>query len=307
MMMAVTGNPAGYRLYADLASWWPLISAPQEYTEEAAAAATILSSAAIDVHDVLELGSGGGHNACHLKKHFGLTLVDLSEDMLAVSRRLNPECAHLRGDMRTIRLGRTFDAVFVHDAVDYMTTEADLRQVIETAFAHCRPGGVALFVPDHTAETFEPVTDHGGSDGPEGRGARYLEWTWDPDPGDTWIRSEYAFLLREADGSVRVVHETHRTGLFSRAVWLGLLAGAGFHAEAVTERTSEDRTPRVWFTGHRLAEPTRRGPDGAGHEGHGPGGRDHEGHGPEGRGREGRGRAGRGHADRARRGRRPLS
>jgi hypothetical protein len=155
--------------------------------------------------------------------------------------------------MRTVRLGREFDAVFVHDAVAYMTTEADLRQVIETAFAHCRAGGIALFVPDHTAETFEPVTDHGGSDGPDGRGARYLEWTTDPDPGDTWIQSEYAFLLRDRDGSVRVVHETHRTGLFSRAVWLGLMAGAGFHAEAITEKTSEDRTPRVMFTGHRLA------------------------------------------------------
>jgi SAM-dependent methyltransferase len=286
--MPVTANPAGYRLYADLASWWPLISAPQEYTEEAAAAATILNSAAIDVHEVLELGSGGGHNAVHLKRHFSLTLVDLSEDMLAVSRRLNPESAHHQGDMRTIRLGRTFDAVFAHDAVDYMTTEADLRQVIETAFVHCRPGGIALFVPDHTAETFRPVTDHGGSDGQDGRGARYLEWTWDPDPGDTWIRSEYAFLLRDADGSVRVVHETHRTGLFRRAVWLGLLAGAGFHAEAITEQTSEDRTPRILFTGHRLAEPTRRAHDGAGHDPPGPEGRGHRGRGRDGRARRDR-------------------
>jgi SAM-dependent methyltransferase len=267
MMMAVTGNAAEHRLYADLASWWPLISAPEEYTEEAATAATILNSAAIDVHEVLELGSGGGHNAIHLKKRFRLTLVDLSADMLEMSRRLNPECAHHQGDMRTLRLGRTFDAVFVHDAVAYMTAEADLRQVIETAFAHCRPGGIALFVPDHTTENFEPVTDHGGSDGPDGRGARYLEWTWDPDPADTWIRSEYAFLLRDTDGSVRVVHEEHRTGLFGRRVWLGLLADAGFHAEAITERTSEDRTPRVMFIGHRLAAPARRGRDGEAHHG----------------------------------------
>ena len=56
--------------------------------------------------------------------------------------------------MLTIRLGRVFDAVLVHDAVDYVTCQADLRQVIGTAFAHCRPGGIAVFVPDHTAETF---------------------------------------------------------------------------------------------------------------------------------------------------------
>lgn len=249
----MTGSTAEHRLYGDLAAWWPLISAPEEYAEEAATAATALGSASIPVREVLELGSGGGHNAVHLKARFALTLIDLSPGMLAVSRRLNPECAHHQGDMRTIRLGRTFDAVFVHDAVAYMLTEQDLREVIGTAFAHCRPGGIALFIPDHTAEDFEPVTSHGGSDDPSGRGARYLEWTWDPDPADTWIQSEYAFLLREAHGPVRVVHETHLTGLFSRDVWLALIADAGFRPEALTEQTEEDRTPRVLFTGHRPA------------------------------------------------------
>ena len=257
----MTESTAEHRLYGDLAGWWPLISAPEEYLEEAAAAAAVLRAASIPVREVLELGSGGGHNAVHLKTRFGLTLVDLSQDMLTMSRKLNPECDHHQGDMRTIRLGRTFDAVFVHDAVSYMTSEDDLRQVIGTAFAHCRPGGVALFVPDHTAETFEPLTAHGGSDDPAGRGARYLEWTWDPDPTDTWILSEYAFLLREAGGSVHVVHETHRTGLFNRRVWLRLIADAGFSPDAVTEQTDEGRTPRVLFIGHRPATP---GPDGHG-------------------------------------------
>jgi SAM-dependent methyltransferase len=251
MMVSMPDTPAAHRFYGDLAEWWPLISPPEEYAEEAAYAATVLSSASIPVRNVLELGSGGGHNAVHLKAHFAMTLVDLSEEMLTVSRRLNPECDHRQGDMRAVRLGRTFDAVFIHDAVDYMTSEADLRQVIETAFVHCRPGGIAVFVPDHTAETFEAMSDHGGSDAADGRGVRYLEWAWDPDPADTWILTEYAFLLRDAAGSVRVVHETHRTGLFSRDVWLRLLASAGFVAGAVTEQTTEDRAPRELFTGHR--------------------------------------------------------
>src|SRR5947199_313515 len=84
------------------------------------------TSTAVPVHEVLELGSGGGHNAVHLKARFTMTLVDLSAGMLDMSRRLNPECEHHQGDMRTVRLGRTFDAVFVHDAVDYMLTEDDL-------------------------------------------------------------------------------------------------------------------------------------------------------------------------------------
>lgn len=240
-----------HRFYGELAVWWPLISPPDEYAEEAAFAASVLGSASVPVREVLELGSGGGHNAVHLKSRFAMTLVDLSADMLDVSRRLNPECGHHQGDMRTVRLGRTFDAVFVHDAVDYMITEADLRLAMSTAFEHCRPGGIAVFVPDHTPATFAPGTDHGGIDGPDGRGVRFLDWVWDPDPSDTWVRTEYAFLLREADGSVRMVHESHRTGLFDREVWLRLLRDTGFSADTVLEETTEDRPPRELFIGRR--------------------------------------------------------
>ncbi len=240
-----------HRFYDDLASWWPLISPPEEYAEEAAFVASVLRSATIPVREVLELGSGGGHNAVHLKSDFALTLVDLSDGMLDVSRGLNPECEHRQGDMRSVRLGRAFDAVFVHDAVDYMVGEDDLAQAVTTAFVHCRPGGVAVFVPDETRETFVQSADHGGNDGADRRGVRYLEWSWDPDPADTWTLTEYVFLLRPVDGPVEVAHETHRLGLFGRDDWLRLLVAAGFVALAVTEETTEDRTPRELFVGHR--------------------------------------------------------
>lgn len=254
-MVLVAEDGAEQRFYGDLAEWWPLISPPAEYAEEAAFATTLLSSASIPVKEVLELGSGGGHNAAHLKGRFAMTLVDLSEKMLDVSRRLNPECEHHQGDMRTVRLGRSFDAVFVHDAVAYMTSEADLRQAMETAFVHCSPGGIAVFVPDSTTETFETASEHGGTDDASGRGVRYLEWVWDPSPDDTWVLAEYAFLLRSPDGSVQAVHETHRCGLFGGDVWLRLLSEAGFEASAVTEETSEDRTPRQVFRGRRPPTP----------------------------------------------------
>ncbi len=241
----------GYRFYGELARWWPLISPVADYAEEAAFAGALLATAAVPVREVLELGSGGGHNAAHLRGRFELTLADLSPEMVAMSRELNPDCAHHVGDMRTLRLGRAFDAVFVHDAVDYMTTVDDLRQAIATAYAHCRPGGVAVFVPDHLAETYTPGEDVGGTDGADGRGVRFLEWSWDPDPADTWTVTQYAFLLREADGAVRTVHETHRTGLFARQVWLDLLREAGFDPRIVAEETVEERAPREVLVAHR--------------------------------------------------------
>lgn len=240
-----------HRFYGDLAPWWPLISAPEEYTEEAAFAASLLRGEESQTHTVLELGSGGGNNAFHLKRQFTMTLVDLSPDMIAVSEKLNPECEHLTGDMRTLRLGRSFDAVFVHDAIDYMASEADLRQAIATVFEHCRPGGVAVLVPDDIAENYEPTIGSGGHDGHDGRGVRYLEWSTDPDPSDTTTRTEYAFLLRSPEGMVEVAKDSHELGLFSRELWLRILADSGFTARSVAEVTDDDRLPREFFVGTR--------------------------------------------------------
>jgi hypothetical protein len=167
-----------------------------------------------------------------------MVLVDPSPGMLKVSAALNPECEHVEGDMRTVRLGRQFDAVFVHDAVDYMTTTSDLRMAIDTAFVHCKPGGAALFAPDHVRENFRPSTDHGGHDSAT-HGLRYLEWTWDPDPADTMYVTDYAYLLRVADGTVRVEHDRHVGGLFARADWLRLFAEAGFEARPLPFDHSE--------------------------------------------------------------------
>jgi SAM-dependent methyltransferase len=228
----MTSAVAEYRLYRDLASWWPLISPPQEYTEEAVYLSALLGSAgdpAAPVRTVLDLGSGGGHVALHLKHKFTLMLVDISQDMLDVSWRLNPECPHRQGDMRTMRLGQSFDAVLVHDAIDYITTASELQEVIGTALAHCRPGGIALFVPDHVSDTFSELTGGGGGDTDSaGRQGSFRERTWDPDPSDDWVQAEYEFTLRAADGTTEVVRETHRLGAFSTATWQRFLSEAGF-------------------------------------------------------------------------------
>ena len=239
------------KMYTNLASWFHLLTRPEEYAEEAAFYhATLLAAGISDGSHVLELGSGGGNNASHLKRHFRMTLVDLSPDMLAISRALNPELEHLQGDMRTVRLGRTFDAVFIQDAISYITREADLLQTLITAYTHCRPGGIALFHPDDTRETFKAGTDHGGSDASGGsdapggydapgesdapvRGMRYLEWTFDPDPTDTRYSVDFSYLLHLPDGSLHGDYERHECGLFPIQTWLDLISQEGFEPQVI--------------------------------------------------------------------------
>jgi SAM-dependent methyltransferase len=237
------------KLYSELAEWWPIFSAPEEYKEEAAFFARVLTeSCHPPARRVLELGSGGGNNASHLKALFAMTLVDLSSHMLAVSKALNPECEHLEGDIRTLRLGRTFDAVFVHDAICHMTTEADLQAVMETAFEHLRPGGVALFAPDFVKETFVEYTDHGGNDTDRGS-VRFVQWTSDPDSDDTTYLVDFGILIRDQQGRMRVEHDRHIYGLFARSRWLRLLRDVGF--ELNTVNVVLDDFERDVFVGRR--------------------------------------------------------
>ena len=158
-------------LYTELAPWFHLLTAPEDYELDARHALDVLTEAIGEPpRTILELGSGGGNSASHMKAHATLTLTDLSEQMLELSRTINPEVEHVQGDMRTLRLdGRTFDAVFVHDAISYQLTEHDLRATFETAFVHLRPGGAAIFEPDITREAYADATHQGGHDGADGR------------------------------------------------------------------------------------------------------------------------------------------
>ena len=131
--------------------------------------------------------------------------------------------------------GRPGGRSLVFDAISHMVTEDDLLAALRTARAHLAPGGAALFCPDWTTERFVPGTSTGGTDGPD-RGMRYLEWTHAPRDGTSYA-VDLAYLLRDPDGSIRVVHDRMTLGLFPRATWLRLLAEAGF-AETVVAQSS---------------------------------------------------------------------
>lgn len=227
----------GPRLYGEFASWFHALTHPDDYVEEANIfRVTMEEHARQPIHTVLELGCGGGNNASHLKAHYAMTLTDLSPEMVEVSRGLNPECEHIQGDMRSLRLGRTFDAVFVHDAIAYMTTEQDLEAAMRTAYEHLGPDGIALFVPDDTTESFKPGTEGGGHDLAD-RSLRYESWESGPKPGETSYETFFTFVLREGD-SERIEHDTHVIGLFPRATWERLLEDVGFEVRVIPFRHS---------------------------------------------------------------------
>lgn len=219
------------KLYEDV-SVYTLLTPPSEYEEEAGVFEALLRSRlGSGPLQLLELGCGPGHNATWFTD-MALTLTDLSPTMLAAAQRNNPGATCHVGDMRSLRLGRTFDAVFVHDAVCHLTTEADVRAMVATVVAHLRPGGVALIVPDYVTETFAPGTETGGTDG-EAAGVRYMSWMWRRAGQSDGYVVDYVVMHREGEGPPRVIVDRHEEGLFPRDRWLAWLRDAGLQAEVV--------------------------------------------------------------------------
>ena len=224
-------KPSLNRMYDDFAHLWPLVSMPQEYAEEAGYWRDVLrAKLGPGRHEILELGVGGGHNLSHLTGEFAATAVDISEKMLAQCHDVNPDVPLHVGDMRTVRLGKKFKAVLVHDAIGYMLTEADLRQAFTTAAEHLEPGGVFVTAPDHFRETFHsPCVEHTtNSDGQTE--VTLIQYEYDPDPNDTMTETLMFYLIRTKQG-LRVEQDRHLLGLFPLEVWLELMREVGFTAE----------------------------------------------------------------------------
>jgi SAM-dependent methyltransferase len=226
------------RIFSDLAHLWPLLSPPEDYVPEAESVHRILARClgpALFADGrrprLLELGAGGGHTIYHLTDRYEITAVDLSPEMLANCARLNPSVETVVGDMRDLRLERIFDAVLIHDAIDYLVEAAEVEQTLATAAAHLAPGGIVLVAPTYVAETFvehEVEHDH-HSDGDTD--LTYFSYVHRLPGNGTRVETVLIYLVRR-DGQVEVVEDRHANGLFSTAEWIEMLGAGGF---AVTQ------------------------------------------------------------------------
>ena len=136
------------------AAYYDLLYRDKDYAAEAHYVDGLVKRAQPTASSLLEMGCGTGGHAVELAR-LGYTVhgVDLSPGMVERAQQRSAAGAAFRsqlsfeqGDVRSVRAGRSFDAVIsLFHVISYQTTNADLAAVVATARAHLKPGGVFVF------------------------------------------------------------------------------------------------------------------------------------------------------------------
>ncbi len=229
------------RLYTDLSWLWPMWGdAATEYAHYCEHVTGLIRQyAKRPASTLLDIGCGGGKNVLNLKREFNVTGLDLSSIMLDQAKGLNPDCTFIHGDMRTFRLGRTFDVVLMDDAISHMNCRADLVAAFNTAHVHLNTGGVLIATPDVTVETFRQNKTTTTPATRDGLDVVFIENVYDPDPTDEQYETTILYLIRD-HGSLRIETEYWTMGIFSLNTWRQVLHETGFEVHEGRYKTGED-------------------------------------------------------------------
>ena len=217
--------------YSDLAWTEHIITSPDDYEEETCLYVNLIKeNAVIEAKSLLHLGCGAGGNDYTFKKHFKVTGVDISQDMLKIARTTNPEITYMHGDMRSIDLKKRFDAIAIPESIDYMATIPELQNAICTASRHLKPGGVLLIVAKTREEFMENNFCYTGAK--EGIEITIFENNYIPKQDPSTYEATLVYLIRQK-GKLSIHTDSHRLGLFSQKEWLSLLRKAGLEVKQV--------------------------------------------------------------------------
>jgi SAM-dependent methyltransferase len=95
---------------------------------------------------ILEIGSGTGRTLNTLSKFCSDCIgIDYLSEMVNFSQSKYPDLNFQQGDMRNLRLNRTFEAILCLGwPLNYLLSNEDLKKAFETFVCHCQKGGLLI-------------------------------------------------------------------------------------------------------------------------------------------------------------------
>lgn len=231
--------------------YYNLLYKDKDYAGEAEYVNHLIRRHKPDAASILNLGCGTGrHDLLLAQKGYEVTGIDRSEEMLAVANSqlsaLNPQPPLLsfqQGDIRTIRLNKTFDVVTaLFHVMSYQSANDDLRAAFATARTHLKPGGIFIFdcwygpavLSDRPVVRVKRLEDE----------AIFVTRIAEPvmHPNDNIVDVNYQVIIRDKVSSeVEEVRETHRMRYLFRPEIEHFLGQAGLHTTEAAE----------WLTGRQ--------------------------------------------------------
>jgi SAM-dependent methyltransferase len=206
----------------------------KDYPAEAAELHRIVDDACPSAQTLLDVACGTGAHLVEMQRWYAVEGVDVSPAMLEVARARLPGIPLHEGDMRTLDLGKTFDAVTcLFSSIGYMTDPAEMRSAIARLAAHVAPGGVLIIDgwvrPEQWRDNFRPDSPDFASDDEE----TVVRLSYSRREGN--ITELEMHHLVQTDGGVEYFMEAHRLRLTATDEYVSAVENAGLKAQVIAD------------------------------------------------------------------------
>ncbi len=232
-------------IFGTYAQYYNLLYKDKDYAAEADYVHNLIARYRPEGKSLLDLGCGTGrHDILLAKKGYRITGVDMSDKMLAVANSqlaalspdlYSPDFVH--GDIRTVRLGKTFDIVTsLFHVISYQVSNEYLLATFETVKMHLRPGGIFIFDCWYgpAVLTDRPVVRIKRLEDQEISVTRIAEPVMHPNKNLVDV-NYHIFVRDQATGDVKELQETHRMRYLFRPEIEFLLSETGMKVIEASE------------------------------------------------------------------------
>jgi len=104
---------------------------------------------------LLDIACGTGAQAAYLQKHFAVTGIDLSDEMLGVAKDKVKNAAFINADMRDFSLNDQYDVILnLYGSIGQVESLEQMQRSIKCAYNHLKQGGIFILTPWSTKESF---------------------------------------------------------------------------------------------------------------------------------------------------------
>lgn len=185
---------------------------------------------------VIDLGCGTGSIAIPLsQKGYRVFGVDLSEEMLAIAyekmQQVRGQVTWVQQDMCKLSLPQVDSVISFCDSMSYLVEEQDVKETIQRAYDHLRPGGSFLFDVHSPYKILHIFGNHTFT---------YLEedvnyvWQCFTDEERLEVEHQLTFFLRQEGRLYKKLEEDHLQRAYQPTQMVSWLREAGFDEITLT-------------------------------------------------------------------------